>query len=142
MVFCRSVALFHGTSFCTPSLQDHRHLHLGEYQTPREMVLPATHLGKGSRNWICNILPAWSVIPPPHWNSRWTHSHLRPCGSPCPVGQQWALGNWRVSHALLALGLSQALASALSPLTVLEYLLLKCVGCVSSGPHSTREETC
>ena len=36
-----------------------------------------------------------------------------------------------MSHTLLALGLSQVLASVLSPLTVLEYRLLKCVWVVS-----------
>lgn len=145
MVFCRSLALFHGTSFCSLSLQDHRYLHLGEYQTPGEMVLPATHLGKGSQNWMCNILPAWSAIffspalelqmdpqsPPPTWKSMSCRSALgtgNPESVSCSAGPGPQPGS--------------GLCLITSPPTVLEYLLLKCVGCVSSGPHSTGEETC
>lgn len=47
------------------SLQDHSPVHPGEYQTDPLGNASATHLGRGSGNWICNMLQycitVWAV---------------------------------------------------------------------------------
>lgn len=106
------------------------------------------HLGRGSGNWICNMLQyyiiVWAVMlfpelqmdpqpPSPMWN---------------PVSCMVAVGHREmVEHLILCSRWSPARSWPLFILPypsyiVLEFLLLKCGNCASSGPHNTREGMC
>jgi hypothetical protein len=139
--------LFIGLFLHSASLQDHSSVTSSWGILDPLGNASATHLGRGSGNWICNMLQyyiiVWPVMlfpelqmdpqpPSPVWNPvscmvavghRETPEHLMLCSCWSPAR------SWPLLYITL-------------PLIVLEFLLLKCEGCASSGPHSTREETC